>query len=157
MLFRSPNTVQIDASTWLEDFVTEYSAASPEAADIEIIGTGDTPQLLFDETHLRQILTNLLDNARRHAGTETTDPEVQLQCIADAEADSALIQVIDNGPGIDSAEEAMIFEPFYTTAQQGSGLGLYISKDLAEINNGVLDYTRGADRRSCFSLRVPTA
>lgn len=56
------------------------------------------------------------------------------------------VHVMDDGAGVDEAQAEQLFEPFYTTESRGTGLGLYIARELAEANGGKLDYVPVADR-----------
>jgi two-component system sensor histidine kinase PilS (NtrC family) len=62
------------------------------------------------------------------------------------------IEVIDNGAGISHEHIKHLFEPFFTTSASGNGLGLYISRELAELNQAKLSYHLTAEKRSCFRL-----
>jgi len=65
------------------------------------------------------------------------------------------LDVIDDGPGVDPATEEHLFEPFHTTENAGTGLGLYISKELCEANQAQLSYRRTDAGKSCFSIHFP--
>jgi two-component system sensor histidine kinase PilS (NtrC family) len=75
---------------------------------------------------------------------------------ADRMGDEPCIRVIDNGSGIDQDGLAHLFEPFFTTSRQGTGLGLYISRELAELNQAELIYGK-YDGKTCFSLSLTNA
>jgi len=152
----APTPHGINLSEWIASFMQDYRTAVPDADGVAVHCASDLPQIRFDETHLHQVLTNLLNNAVRHANTEGDAPHVQLRCQMDSTPGYCTLQIIDDGAGVPIADEAKIFEPFYTTAQQGSGLGLYISKDLCEINGATLEYRRGHNEHSYFTMRVPT-
>lgn len=152
----APTPQGINLTEWIAAFMRDYLSAVPNADGVAVHCDSDLPQIRFDDTHLHQVLTNLLNNAIRHANTEGNGPHVQLRCQLDSTPGYCILQVIDDGAGIQTADEAKIFEPFYTTAQQGSGLGLYISKDLCEINGATLEYRRGHNDHSYFTMRVPT-
>jgi two-component system sensor histidine kinase PilS (NtrC family) len=62
------------------------------------------------------------------------------------------LNVIDHGPGIDPETAQNIFDPFFTTEAKGSGLGLYITKELCEANNARITYTPAPNGGSCFSI-----
>ena len=63
-----------------------------------------------------------------------------------------ILEVIDRGPGIAPKVAAQIFEPFYTTHEYGTGLGLYLARQMAEANQAALEYVRVAGGGSCFRL-----
>ena len=85
--------------------------------------------VLFDPEHLRRVLVNLLDNAHRHAGTEAGAVRLRLATRDDA---AALLIVGSDGPPIAPEVEPYLFEPFFSTRSRGSGLGLYICRELCE-------------------------
>ena len=70
--------------------------------------------------------------------------------------DQPCVRVIDNGEGIDQEGRLRLFEPFFTTSHQGTGLGLYISRELAELNQAELSYAKYLDK-SCFTLAMANA
>ncbi len=152
----APTPNNIDPTVWLNDFMFEYRSGTPEGEVFPVDCDPGLPPIRFDETHLHQVLTNLLNNAERHASTSGPQPHVEVRCVVDSTPGYCALHVIDDGPGIRTEDEAKIFEPFYTTAQQGSGLGLYIAKDLCEINGASLEYTRSKDHHSYFTMRIPT-
>ena len=93
-------------------------------------------EVRFDRNQLIQVLDNLIGNALRHGGTPCT---VTLQCGHHDRTGLPWLKVQDNGQGI--SEEAMnyLFEPFYTTAKDGNGLGLYLCRELCHANQATLD------------------
>jgi two-component system OmpR family sensor kinase len=107
-----------------------------------------------DSLRVRQIVRNLLQNAHRYGGD---DIEVLISCTGDR----CVITVSDNGVGVDGAHVASMFEPHVRVhARSGSteslGLGLYVSRTLAGLMNGTLEYRRDAGR-TCFDLVLPAA
>jgi signal transduction histidine kinase len=105
-----------------------------------------------DPTRVRQIVRNLLTNARRHGGPNV---EVEIMSVHDR----AILRVIDDGPGVDPGRLDTLFEPYEAGNQEKSqpdsiGLGLYVSRRLATLMGGDLRYTRNGDR-TVFSLAIP--
>ena len=98
--------------------------------------------ILFDPEHLRRVLINLLDNALRHA-----EPgPASVQVLLDAEDDhGARLTVFSAGAAIAPEVERHLFEPFFSTRSRGSGLGLYICRELCERYGARIDYRRRAD------------
>jgi len=74
----------------------------------------------------------------------------------DPERDAPLIEVTDEGPGIDPAIAREIFDPFFSTNPRGTGLGLYIAKALSETNGTELQYIAHEGQGSRFRLGFPT-
>jgi two-component system sensor histidine kinase PilS (NtrC family) len=93
--------------------------------------------VLFDPEHLRRVLVNLLENARRHA-SEAVGAIVLALRVVDGER--ALLSVASDGPPIPSDVERHLFEPFFSTRSRGTGLGLYICKELCERYGAGIDY-----------------
>jgi two-component system sensor histidine kinase PilS (NtrC family) len=91
----------------------------------------------FDPLHLREVLVNLLTNATRYASGRAGS--IQLFVIADLK-DHLELHVHDDGPGITADVRAHLFEPFYTTSSRGTGLGLYMARELCLNNGALLDY-----------------
>ena len=96
----------------------------------------DVPERLLDRLHLEQILWNLLRNAWRYCTKQSGSIRIRLSGLADR----VDIDIINDGPAIPTETKTRLFEPFYTTSKQGTGLGLYIARDLAEANGGNLSY-----------------
>ena len=65
-----------------------------------------------------------------------------------------MIDVIDYGTGVPRADQAKLFEPFFTTVAEGSGMGLYLCKELCEINNASLSYRPTDKGESCFRISL---
>ena len=134
---RSNPTVRegIDLSTWIPDFIDDFcqsGLAEPELFELDFADV--RTRLLFDTGHLAQILTNLCTNAVVH-GNENGPITIR---VFTTEAYLLCIEVADRGPGVDSEILDQIFEPFYTTSHEGSGLGLYICGQLCELNNAFI-------------------
>lgn len=106
----------------------------------------------IDPGHLKQILDNLCANAVKYGKPDAGRIVVEV----DRVADQPCIRVIDNGPGITQDDLQHLFEPFFTTSHQGTGLGLYISRELAELNQAELSYAK-YQQKSCFTLALANA
>ncbi|MCW8918516.1 MAG: ATP-binding protein [Gammaproteobacteria bacterium] len=136
---------------WLEEFTAEFlrgEGAEPGAMTWRCDEAG--LQLYFDPNHLRQILTNLCHNGLRHAAGAGS-PRVELVA-GSSDEEWGYIDVIDHGPGIPEAQRGNIFEPFFTTESSGTGLGLYIARELAVCNRAQLRYEADKDITSRFRL-----
>jgi two-component system sensor histidine kinase PilS (NtrC family) len=82
------------------------------------------------------VLWNLLRNAMRYAGAEAAAVRVVLR----AYGDRVELSVIDNGPGVPASVQGHLFEPFFTTEAKGTGLGLYLARELCAANRASLEY-----------------
>ena len=114
--------------------------------------------VLYDKSQLSQCLWKLLDNAVDHASkVKTAFAKIRLAMSRDEESGFCVITIADNGPGINKAQLSKIFEPFYTTRKEGSGLGLYIAKQLCEANQAELTVDSEAGEGAYFHIRLPLA
>jgi K+-sensing histidine kinase KdpD len=134
------------------------------ARALEVIGSGnervdvelppDTPAVSVDPTHLEHVLVNLLENALKFSG-----PDARVRLRASRDGAAVVIRVIDDGPGIPSAEQARIFEAFERggggDGARGSGLGLAIARGFVEVNGGRLWVESRPGRGSAFALALP--
>jgi two-component system sensor histidine kinase PilS (NtrC family) len=113
--------------------------------------------VLFDKSQLSQCLWKLLDNAADHAGRNNPTPRVRLTSRVDEDTGFCIISIADNGPGIDKAALSKIFEPFYSTRKEGSGLGLYIARQLCEANQAELTVDSEPGEGAYFHIRMALA
>ncbi|MGI9321202.1 MAG: sensor histidine kinase [Thiogranum sp.] len=135
---------------WLTEFRKEFAQMDglrPKQLELDI--EPRDVRIRVDPGHLHQVLTNLCQNAFDHAGDGTA---VRLQVRRGGKA-AVWLDVVDNGPGIDAETAEQMFEPFYTTASSGTGLGLYIVRELCEINQARLSYHPLPEGGSSFRIR----
>jgi len=118
---------------------------------------GQQAYVLYDKSQLHQCLWKLLDNAADHASREKATPKVSLQLRSDEAAGYCVVTVADNGPGINKEGLSKIFEPFYTTRKEGSGLGLYIARQLCEANQAELTVDSEIGKGAQFHIRMALA
>jgi two-component system sensor histidine kinase PilS (NtrC family) len=93
--------------------------------------------LCFDRSHLQQVLWNLVSNAVRHS--QGKPGSVRLSATAVAGGERVELHVLDDGPGVSAEAREQIFEPFFTTHHKGTGLGLFIARELCEANGASLE------------------
>jgi two-component system sensor histidine kinase PilS (NtrC family) len=152
-LSRRQQTVpqRLDLKPWLEQFVVETRERTTEGQQIHLrIGSGDF-KTLMDPNQLTQILDNLLRNAWRHSAVSHESAQVWLELFVDADSQLPILEILDNGPGVAPDNQAHLFEPFFTTSTQGTGLGLYLSRELCESNQARLDFKPRQDG-GCFRI-----
>lgn len=135
---------------YLQMFLVEHLL---EQKTFRLFVDSETLTAFIDPGHLKQILDNLCQNAFNYGHPEH-GPIILHAFLADK---TPCIEVIDNGPGIEPAQLCHLFEPFFTTSNKGTGLGLYICKELAELNQAKLGYYLGDNQRSCFRLYLADA
>lgn len=126
---------------WLEDFAREFvQTLELDEAAVTVTPASTDIEAEMDPTHLHQILWNLCDNAVKYASVAAGAIAVDLSCGTLEASGRPHVDVADRGPGIDPAKVEEVFEPFYTGQPGGTGLGLYISRELAERNGTTLRY-----------------
>jgi len=137
---------------WLDDFAEEF-VRTLELQEGEFSIADITPDLeaRMDRSHLRQILWNLCDNAVKYA-SETGGIMVEIQAGRMQGQGRPYIEVLDCGLGVDKATADKIFEPFFTARSGGTGLGLYISRELCELNRATLVYLDRPGGGSIFRI-----
>lgn len=140
----------IELSQWLTEFVQDYQQSKRAEIDLRI--SHKTVRTRIDPSQLQQVLTNLCDNGLRYSFEATGRESLCLVAGIDMESDLPYIEVIDDGAGIPDGNMHQVFEPFFTTESTGSGLGLYISRELCEANQATLDYQRTKEGKSCFHI-----
>ena len=123
---------------WLEDFSSEFTRTLElQEGELTVHVVASDLSVRMDRSHLRQVLWNLCDNAVKYA-SETGGIHVEVRAGRLEGGDRPYLEVLDSGKGIDAATADQIFEPFFTARQGGTGLGLYISRELCELNRATL-------------------
>ncbi|MBR9812516.1 hypothetical protein GYB61_01510 [bacterium] len=134
----------LQLATWLEAVIGQYFEAISQAdADIEMLAIPDTLVVDFDPLHLRRVLTNLWDNSRQH-GQRDGQCRVALSAYQDGER--VILNSIDDGPGVAEDTADKLFEPFYTSRRGGTGLGLFMARDLCAVNGAQLNLVTDSER-----------
>jgi nitrogen fixation/metabolism regulation signal transduction histidine kinase len=148
----APNFVEVNVLALL-DRVRILMQQELAGRGVQLLLACADPQLgiRVDPHQIEQVLINLLRNAL-DALADRPSPRIELRGERDADG-RVVLQVIDNGPGIDPAHRDNIFVPFFTTKRNGTGVGLSISRQLAHANRGVISAHAAPDGGSVFSLR----
>lgn len=146
----------ISLKPWLERFVDEFGRVQNMPANgVSLAIDPDDAKVMIDHNHLHQVLWNLCTNAAKYGTSEGKAPSIDLRGGASRDTGSPYLDVIDHGPGIDAEAQAQLFEPFFTTSASGTGLGLYICRQLCENNGADLSYIPNPNGGSCFRIRFP--
>lgn len=124
----------VDLLPFVNDIADELSLSEDKKREIFAVNIAVDTVVMMDRAHLYQILGNLLVNARRYCSGRAGC----IRIYTDRQDGWILIHIRDDGPGISEIDH--LFEPFYTTDPKGTGLGLYIARELAEANSAALDY-----------------
>jgi len=147
----TPETIHL--SKWLTQFRAEFiSTHNLQAYQIQIKIIPDNIDILFDATQLHQIMWNLCTNAITHSNIERSNLMINIQGGIDTIVKQPYIDITDNGSGIDKETQAHIFDPFFTTSSTGTGLGLYITKEVIESNRAKIRHISPATGGTCFRI-----
>jgi two-component system sensor histidine kinase HydH len=136
----------------LADPVAVIRAAADDAGGaVEIEASGAPPSFSLDGDRMRQVLTNLLRNARQAAEDAPVTASVSLD-------GGHLVYVVrDRGPGVPEAERERIFEPFHTTRLRGTGLGLAVARRIVDAHGGTIGVTGHPEGGAVFRVALPPA
>lgn len=138
---------------WLQDFAGEFTRDLHLAAGSLVIDISPSDvQVRMDPGHLRQVLWNLCENAVRHGSMGAAGLRITLRGGLNPEARGPVLDVIDQGRGISAEDAQQIFEPFFTTNREGTGLGLYIARELCEFNKAQLRHVPDTVSSCCFRI-----
>ncbi len=137
-----PGNEPVMLATMVPEMVEEFRDAQALRPGFIHVGMLDEGRVLFDPLHLREVLVNLMSNALRYASGR--DASIRLFMVTDA-AHRRELHVQDDGAAITPQVRAHLFEPFYTTSSKGTGLGLYVARELCMNNGAMLDYEYRSD------------
>jgi two-component system sensor histidine kinase PilS (NtrC family) len=144
---------RIELNGWLKEFLTEFRQTMQISDDVLRSGVSDNDiEVRVDPTHLHQLLWNLCENALKYGRAPQSNDAIEIRTGRVATTDRPVLEVLDRGPGIDRADAERIFEPFFTAGQGGTGLGLFIARELAQCNRAVLTYEAREGGGSVFRL-----
>ncbi len=148
---RSPtNTEGFDLNIWLQSYVNEFIIQhSLSTSDVVLHTHHDFLMVYFDPEQLYQVVSNLCENGLRHSqGT----PLLELIIGVSEELTRPILDVRDHGQGMTEDVKSLIFEPFFTTESKGTGLGLYLAKEICEANQASLHLFSNASTGCCFRI-----
>ncbi len=144
----------IELVSFLRNFIEEFRQSVPDETDnITLAAPQPLVPALVDPKHLHQIVTAMVQNARRHGHLPGEAARITLH--AYRLDDAPVIDIIDRGPGIPEAVVPQLFRPFFTTSEHGTGLGLYIARELCRANGASLDYVPVPGGGCCFRISMP--
>ena len=143
---------------WLEAFSQEF-LRGPEGSTPDWRHTVEPDDLAvsFDPHQLRQVLWNLCANACQHGVNPGATPRLELYAQLEPGRGRPMLEVRDAGPGVATEHISHLFEPFFTTRAKGTGLGLYLARELCEANRAHLQYLPNASGGSCFRITFAPA
>lgn len=145
---------QVELAGWLRGFSEEFCATMqwPSERLALLPQDGDRLEIRADPSHLRQIVWNLCENAIKYGLRDLPAAPIEVRFGRLKPSARPFLEVGDRGPGIDAALATQIFEPFVTSGTSGSGLGLFLARQLAETNGATLLYEPRSGGGSLFRL-----
>ena len=148
----------IDLNAWVLAFVEDYKQSNDLGGDhLRAVTQNRQIEAMVDQQHLQQVVWNLVQNAIRYGRQPGQPARVSVVARLMGEKGPPLLEVIDRGPGIPPKVAAQIFEPFYTTHEYGTGLGLYLAKQMSEASQATLEYVPVAGGGACFRITLTPA
>src|SRR5271154_5462908 len=143
---------RLNLGDWVEDFLGEFCETMqvPRSA-IGFREDADDLEVRFDPSHLHQVVWNLGDNALKYG--ETRDGfKVEIKLARLNPSYRPYLEAADRGTGIEPSAADRIFEPFFTGRKGGTGLGLFIARELCQLNRAVLLYEPRSGGGSLFRI-----
>jgi two-component system sensor histidine kinase PilS (NtrC family) len=123
---------------FLRTFVAQFSQIEKVPEEVIRLEISRDGSVTFDRSHLNQVMWNLCRNALRYS--QRKPGSIRLRLHPGMLGNGLELSVHDDGPGVPEAIRPHLFEPFFTTAASGTGLGLYIAREICDANNATLDY-----------------
>ncbi len=146
-----PNIVVFDLLPWLKQLIEEFTHTHPDAQEIIRLETGNERYLVsFDPAQLRQVVWNLLSNALIHGRHDVRKLVIIINI--NANLSYVWLTITDNGPGFPKVHRSRLFEPFFSTHHNGTGLGLYLSHEICRTNQATLEYMDHMGVGACFRI-----
>ena len=144
-----PNRQPIALARWMQQFLDNYFLGQDVRLNIR-----SHPVIRFDTHQLEQILINLINNGLRYSSR--IHPQARVEVDIYCTQNDAIIDILDEGTGVATADLEQLFNPFFTTDKAGTGLGLYLSQAFVEANHARLLYVPN-HQKTCFRLIIPVA
>lgn len=144
---------RVHFGSYLRAFVEQFLATEKLEVPVITLELTVDAHVMFDRDHLNQVLWNLCRNALRHS--QRRAGSIRLVVGRSYRGNAVRLDVNDDGTGVPPESRGKLFEPFFTTAPGGTGLGLYLAREICEANGAVLEYVESA-RGAQFSVVCAT-
>ncbi len=131
-------TETIDAVLFIRSFIEDFCHTEKINPEIFKLEVSESHLINFDSGHLNQILWNLCRNAWRHCRQQKDS--IRIKLTKANRVNNIHLDILDDGSGVSPQQLKQLFEPFFTTAPSGTGLGLYIAREMCETNHASLEY-----------------
>lgn len=151
----NPKRENIKLKLWLNDFINEFSIQSSlTKKQISLFLDMPDTSIQFDPMHLHQVMWNLCRNAEKYAKDDISELHIDIEGTHLSHTRDIILSVIDNGRGIPEKNVDRLFEPFFTTSTkgEGTGLGLFMARELCLSNGALLEYMKLSAGGGCFRL-----
>jgi two-component system sensor histidine kinase PilS (NtrC family) len=151
---REPTRLErLSLAEWMDEFRTEFCETMQWASErLEISTPGANIEVRVDPTQLHQVVWNLCDNAIRHGCSGEAGSIIEIRVGRLSPGARPYLEIADRGPGVAIPDIERIFEPFFTHGRGGTGLGLFLARELAQTNGATLLYEPRAGGGSIFRL-----
>jgi two-component system sensor histidine kinase PilS (NtrC family) len=149
---RASEPQQVTLKSFLENMAEELQKTHKDSLELYINVQPENLTVNFDISQLMQVVTNLAENGIRYSLKHSNRPYLSVVAGINLKTQQPFLDIIDKGEGITPEVAQNIFEPFFTTSPTGTGLGLYVSKELCEANRAQLDYIPVPSGGSCFRI-----
>jgi len=152
----STRAERLDLAEWISHFVAEFTATRQLSEDaLAPLATSATIEVRMDPSHLHQVVWNLCENALQYADPSTCHSPIELVSGRRLANDRPFLEIRDRGPGIPAEIRDRVFEPFFRgtgESKSGTGLGLFICRELCECNRAALLYEPRQGGGSIFRI-----
>ena len=139
--------------TWLEQFIGEFCGYHQlDRREVNLVSKAPLATVYIDANQLHQVMLNLFENAWYYSHSE--DDEERIIVTLEQQGHDVIIDVADNGPGVSEKVRNSLFEPFQSQRQGGTGLGLYLARELCQANGARLSYLPDEQGRTCFRINI---
>jgi nitrogen fixation/metabolism regulation signal transduction histidine kinase len=154
----TPRPETTDVAALIEEVVESYRTGLAGRVAIDVVAEPGLPALMIDRTLFARALTNIVENAL-HAmpGGGRLTIAANESRTSNPESRRVVIQVTDNGVGMDADAIAKIFEPYFSTKATGTGLGLTIAKRNVELNGGTIEVQSRRGEGTTVTIEFPAS
>ncbi|MFC3606838.1 two-component system sensor histidine kinase NtrB [Stutzerimonas tarimensis] len=142
----------LDLKYWLHRFASEFRARLSPNQQLHVEVSGNALKTRMDPNQFIQVLSNLVQNGLRYSAQQHSTAQVWLKLYCEERTELPTLEIQDDGPGVPPEDAQHIFEPFFTTDTNGTGLGLYLSRELCESNQARIDYLPREGGGSSFRI-----
>ena len=152
---KKPHPSPLLLKEWIAHFIPSFQQSYQVPIEITLLDTPEAITVVTDKSQIEQALTNLIDNGLRYSNKRIGKYLVELSIGLTSYRELPFIKIKDFGPGIPESERDALFEPFNTSEPNGTGLGLYLARELCEINRANLTLLESDATGSSFQITFP--